>query len=190
MLVGSWLNTSQHCTQVTKKASGIWTCIKNSMAGRAKLIFHLYSALVRLHLKCCVQFWTIHHKKSIELLKCVWRRVVKLVKGLENELWGVTEGTGVVGSEDEEAEGRPYLSTTIWEEIVVRRVLVLSQVTRDRMWGNGLKICQGRFGLDARNNFFMLWVVRHWNTLPMEVVKSQTLGAFKRGLDLALRDMA
>ena len=85
VLVDNELNFSKHIRSIVAKANRIIGLIKISFESveetkDVKMFSNLYNTLIRPHLEYCVQAWSPHLQKDIEILENVQRRATKLVR--------------------------------------------------------------------------------------------------------------
>ncbi|KFZ68191.1 hypothetical protein N338_01374, partial [Podiceps cristatus] len=192
VLVDEKINMSWQCEHTAQKANRILGCIRWSVASRPRAeILPLCSALVRPHLEYCVRFWNPQHKNDMAVLDQVQRRVTKMIRGLEHLSY--KDRLRVLGLfslkkrrlRDDLIAAFQYLKGACRKagEGLFRKAC------SDRMRENGFKLEGCRFRLDIRTKLFSMRVVRHWTSLPKEVVDAPSLEAFKARLDGALNSL-
>jgi len=182
-----WIPSSPIDLQVSK-AHRILGCIKRRVASWwRELILPLYSILVRPHLESYIQLWSPQHRKDMELLEWVQRRVTKIIRGLEH-----------LSHEDRLRElGQFSLEKRrLWAYLIAAFQYLKSAY---RKYGenissracchgarsNCFKLREGRCRLDIRKKIFVIRVGKRWNRLPREVVEAPSLETFKVRLERA-----
>ena len=183
------LKPGKHCSEVVKTANKLIGFIGRTFEFKSdKVVLTLFNALVRPHLEYCVQFWSPYYRKDIEKLERVQRRATKLIPRLRNKPYEERlKELNLFSLEKRRLRGdlievfkmiRGFANVTISDYVTVDQ----ERVTRS----NGFKIIGKTFRSEESKNFFFNRVVNVWNSLPTQVVNSDTIESFKHRLDAYL----
>lgn len=73
------------CWLATQNANPTLVCIRMGVASRMRMVdVHLYLALRWCHWEYCIWTWGLQRKKDVQLLQCIQRGAMKMIKGLEH----------------------------------------------------------------------------------------------------------
>ena len=88
VIIDHKMNMSLQCYAAATEATKTLACIHRCFSSKSQdVILPLYSALVRLQLEYCIQFWAPQFKKDVEKLERVQRRATHMIRGQENRLY-------------------------------------------------------------------------------------------------------
>jgi len=144
---------------------------------------------MRPHLESCIQLWSPQAWK--DLLERVQRRATKMIRGLEHlSCEERLRELALFSLEKRRLRGHliaafQYLKGTYKKA----GEAVFTRAYSDRTRGNGFKLKEDRFTLHKRKKSFTVRILRHWNSLPGEVVAVPSLAVFKARLDGALSNL-
>ena len=79
------MKVSEQCRIAASMGNQILGIIRRNITYKEKsLIVPLYKAIVRPHLEYCIQAWSPHLRKDIDMLEKIQRRATKLIPGLRD----------------------------------------------------------------------------------------------------------
>ena len=88
IIVRSDLKVSSQCIKVFKFANQVLWMIKRTFSYKSiDNLLLLYKSLVRPHLEYCMQAWSPHLRKDINLLEGVQRRATRMVLGWDKHCY-------------------------------------------------------------------------------------------------------
>jgi len=150
-----------------------------------EVIRGLYNALVRPHLEYCVQAWSPYLKKDIRLLEQVQKNAVRIIPGLKGDNYeDRLREIGLYSLKRRRLRGdliEVYKMFQGISKVKLDDFFTLDGESRGR--GHSKKIFKQGCRLNVRKFSFGFRVVDWWNKLPGDVVVSDSVKVFKRGLD-------
>uniref|UniRef100_A0A8C5LT35 Reverse transcriptase domain-containing protein n=1 Tax=Leptobrachium leishanense TaxID=445787 RepID=A0A8C5LT35_9ANUR len=180
------LSNNVQCQTAAAKASKVLACIKRGVHSRDEnIILPLYKSMVRPHLEYAVQFWAPVLKKDIISLEKVQRRATKLIRGME----GLSYEERLTSLNLFSLEKRHLRGDLITLYKYIRghyqplsdNLFINRTIHRTR--GHPFRLEERKFSLKHRKGYFTVRTIKLWNSLPVEVVGSESVQTFKKRLD-------
>ncbi len=180
------LSFSNHMATKIKKANSIMGVIRRTYAylDDDTTFLLLYKALVRPHLEYANQVWSPHLKKDIVAIENVQRRATKMLPGMrdltyEQQLRNLKLPT----LHYRRLRGDMIEMYKILNGKYDPSVADFIPLKRSETRGHNLKIFKQHTRLNTRKFAFVHRSANIWNSLPADVVDSNSVDIFERRLD-------
>ena len=188
VLIDNELEFDKHIKGIVNKANRMLWMIRIGFSCLDKSMFmNLYPVLVRPLLEYCVQVWSPHKQKHIDLLEGVQRRATRMVPGLKDKSYEERLKILELPSlEERRIRGdmiETYKILTGKEDVNPDTFFQMAPVRGNSETMHSLKLFKKRFRLDKRKFVFSHRVIEKWNRLPKEAVEAMKTSGFKSELD-------
>lgn len=135
------------------------------------MILPLYSALVRPHLKYCVQYWGPQFKKYRDLLEGVQQRATRIIKDPEHLLYEERLRDLILLSLGKRRLNLIGVYTYFKGKGQVDEARLFPVVCSNRTRDNRHKLEHRKLHTNMRKDFFTLRTTEHWQRLPREATE-------------------
>jgi hypothetical protein len=181
------LKFSTHINSKIKKANSMVGAVRRSFRYLDIPTFRLlYKGLIRCHLEYAVPVWSPQYEGMIEKVEGVQRRATMMLPGMKGVEYPdrlKTIGLPTLKYRRQRAdmiETHKMLHNK-YERDLCPSLKLRSSAVPSRL--NSLAMCQNRNMKAIRRNVFSQRIVPVWNSLPDEVVTSESTDKFKANLD-------
>ena len=193
VLIDDKLEFGKHISEIVKKANRRIGLIKKGFDCLDKEMFmYLYPVLIRPLLEYCVQVWSPHKKRDIDLLERVQRRATKIVPALRNLPYEERlRRLNLTTLEERRVRGdmiETYKLLTGKEDINPDKFFIKARVRGDSDLIHNKKLYKPGFNKDGRKYFLTQRVIEGWNLLGKEVVETEKTSGFKKKYDKWVAD--
>lgn len=181
VIISNNFKVSKQCAKAASKGNQILGLIKRTIISKDKaIIMNLYKALVRPHLEYCIQAWRPHLVKDIDILEKVQRRATKMITECRGKTYN--ERLILLGITTLE---RRRIRADMLEVFKILKGLEgirgdsFFKIRCSKTRGHSMKLYKERVNKDVLKYSFGNRVIDTWNSLPEEVIKSNSINSFK-----------